>query len=242
MSTIEQEIADANIYTKKLTPEEFEAQAKINTLNQTINLCETIARDKIKKEDEDKFMKYFERKYSDECLIDTSTLSNDLERYITVFKERNKKLKNDNKILEETISDKTFMLKEINIELDDIEEKYDKLLQENHRNKIRIEKLRGKCMKKNEKIKNMGYFIPLLLFNCFLGSLNDNLNLVGIILYYIGYLFYIYMSLYLNLIELFVGEDTFFSNMLYVPICFIHLYYIGKYLYQYNKSLMKKTN
>ena len=121
MSTIEQEIADANIYTKKLTPEEFEAQAKINTINQTINLCETIARDKIKKEDEDKFMKYFERKYSDECLIDTSTLSNDLERYISLFKERNKKLKNDNKILEETISDKTFMLKEINIELDEVE-------------------------------------------------------------------------------------------------------------------------
>ncbi len=97
------EEASVKMYSKKLTQEDFEAQAKINTINETINLCETIARNKIKKDDEDKFMKYFERKYSDECLIDTSNLSNDLERYISIFKERNEKLEKDNKILEETI-------------------------------------------------------------------------------------------------------------------------------------------
>ena len=242
MSTIKQEVADAKVYSNKLTPEEFEAQAKINTINQTIDLCETIARKKIKKEDEDKFMRDFERKYSNECLIDTSTLSNDLERYISIFKERSEKLTKDNKILEETIADQKIMLKESNDELDEIESKYEKITQVNQQNKIRINRLRSKCMEKNSQIKNMGYFIPLLLVNCFLGSFNENFNIVGIILYYIFYLFFTYLSSYLYFIGFIVGKDTILSYVLYFPIFIAHFYYIGKYLYQYNKTLMKKTN
>ena len=229
------------MYSKKLTPEEFEAQAKITTINETINLCETIARDKIKKEEENKFMKYFERKYLDECLIDTLNLSNDLERYISIFKEQNEKLNKDNKILEETIADQKCMLQDTNDELEEIETKYEKITSENQQNKIRIMKLRNKCMEKNAKIKNMGYFIPLLLLNCFLGSFNENFNIVGIILYYIFYLFSVYLSLFLFIIEMIFGEDTILSYVLYTPIFLAHLYYIVKYLYQYNKSLMKKT-
>jgi hypothetical protein len=242
MLTSTPDAAPAEMYSKKLTTEEFEAQAKINTINQTIDLCETIARKKIKKEDEDKFLKYFERKYSDECLIDTSTLSNDLERYMSIFKEINEKLEKDNKILEETIADQKIMLRESNDELDEVESKYEKLGQKNQQNKIRINRLRSKCMEKNAKIKNMGYFIPLLLLNCFLGSFNENFNIVGIILYYIFYLFFTYLSLYLYIIEIFVEEDTILSYVLYFPIFIAHFYYICKYLYKYNKTLMKKTN
>jgi hypothetical protein len=237
-----QETAPAEMYSKKLTQEEFDAQAKINTINETINLCETIARDKIKKDEEDKFMKYFERKYSDECLIDTSNLSNDLQRYISIFKEKNKELNKDNKILEETIDDQKIMLMESNNELEEIEYKYEKKTQVNQKNKTRITKLRNKCIEKNVKIKNMGYFIQLLIFNCFLGSFNKNLNIVGIILYYIFYLFVQYLSLYLFIIEMIFGEDTILSDVLYTTIFLVHFYYIGEYLYQYNKSLMKKTN
>lgn len=237
-----QEAAPAEMYSNKLTPEEFEAQTKINTINETINLCETIARDKIKKEEEDKFMEYFERKYSDECLIDTSNLSNDLERYISIFKEKNDKLNKDNKILEETIADQKIFLKESNDELEEIETKYEKITLENQKNKIRITKLRNKCMEKNLKIKNMRYIIPVLILNCFLGSFNENFNIVGIILYYIYYLFSLYLYIYLFVIEIIFGEDTILSYILYTPIFLAHLYYIFEFLYQYNKSLIKKTN
>lgn len=237
-----QEAAPAKMYSENLTLEEFEAQAKITTINETINLCETIARDKIKKEEENKFIEYVERKYLNECLIDTSNLSNDLERYISISKEKNEKLNKDNKILEETIADQKIFLKDSNDELEEIETKYKDITLKYQQNKIRITKLRNKCMEKNKKIKNMGYIIPLLLFNCFLGSFNENFNIVGIILYYVYYLFFQYLSSYLFIIEIIFGEDTILSYILYFPIFIAHFYYIGKYLYQYNKILMKKTN
>ena len=132
------------------------------------------------------------------------------------------------------------MLKESNDELDEIETKYEKLGREHQQNKIRINRLRSKCMEKNAKIKNMGYFIPLLLLNCFLGSFNENFNIVGIILYYIFYLFFAYLSSYLYFIGFIVGKDTILSYVLYTPIFLVHLYYIFKQIYQYNKILMKK--
>ena len=58
-------------------------------------------------------MKYFERKYSDECLIDTSTLSNDLKRYISIFKERNEKLKKITKFLKKPLLIKNACLKNL---------------------------------------------------------------------------------------------------------------------------------
>ena len=118
------EAAPAVSFTKKLTQDEFNNQSEENTINGTLNLCKSIARKEIKKEENDKFIVYFERKYiTNDCIFDTTNLSNDLKRYYTIFKLDNDILVKDNKSFKELLEDNKDMMKDVNIELDEVEQK-----------------------------------------------------------------------------------------------------------------------
>jgi uncharacterized membrane protein len=235
------EDAAAHAFTKRLTAEEFADQAKENTLNETIKLCKDIARKELEKEDNDKFIKYFEKKYLDECLFDTTNISNDLDKYIHIINDESRKLKRDNEILQETLDDNKDMMRETNEELDETERKNMELQSVIQANKIRITKLRNKCREKNLKIKWMTYALIILMVNTLTSIINNDFNIVGSMIYMIYYFVGFYFSFYSSSLFYFLGNESGYLMMTVIVI--VHSYFFVKLVrrrYQYNVAAISE--
>ena len=230
------------VFTERLTTEEYENQSKETTLNETIKLCKDIARKELEKEDNDKFLKYFEKKYLDECLFDTSNISNDLERYIQIIRDETDQLRKEKSLLQETLDDKKDMIRDINDELEEIEQKNTELQSVVQVNKIRIIKLRNKCRIKNQKMKWMYYLLIILVINTLTTIMNNDFNIIGSMIYMIYYFVSLYFSFYSLIFFYFLGDE--FGYLMMGIAIIVHTYYLMKFAsrrYQYNIAAISES-
>ena len=230
---------DTPAFTKRLTADEFANQAKETTLNETIKLCKDIARKELEKEDNDKFIEYFEKKYLSECLFDISNISNDLDKYIQIIKEGSHKLQRDNEILQETLDDNKDMMRGTNEELEEIEQKNMELQSVIQANKIRITKLRNKCREKNFKMKWMYRVLVILTINTLATMLNSDFNIIGSIMHMIYYFVSLYFSFYSSPLFYFLGDESGYLMMTVIVI--VHLYFFRKFVTSFLKKTLDKN-